>query len=77
MTILRFTVDVESESDVNQATFEEMADKLSKYADSVVGPQYLAEKQGDDGLVTYHVHRSSRHAACDDCNANAMDRRGE
>lgn len=76
MTILRFTVDIESDGDVNQATFNEMADKLNKYADSVVGPQYLAEKQGNDGQVTYHVHHSSRRVNCDTCLENAQDHRG-
>jgi hypothetical protein len=76
MTILRFVIDVESDGDANQSTLNEMADRLNKYADSVVAPQYLAEKQGDDGQITYHVHRSDRRHHCEDCLTNAQDQRG-
>lgn len=76
MSLLRFVVDVESAGDVQQTTLNEMADKLGKYADSVVGPQFLAEKQGDDGQVTFHVHRSTSRMGCPDCVGVAQDERG-
>lgn len=75
MALLRITVDLESAGDVTQDTLEEIADKIDKYADSVVGPMYLADKQGEDKHVTYHVHASTDDYACQDCRELSRDQR--
>lgn len=78
MSILRFIVDIEAtdgEDAVTSGDFDEMADVLGKYADSVVGVQYLGSKQGDDKNVSYHVHVANDDYACADCRAAAADGR--
>lgn len=75
MAIMRFIVDVEAEGDVTSGDGDDMADKIGKYADSVVGVQTLGNKQGDDKQVIWHVHHSTMDYSCTDCRAAAQDER--
>lgn len=77
MALLRFIVDIESGEggDVTKKDFDDMGEKLEKYAESVLGVQYLGNKLGDDNQVTYHVHRSDESHSCQDCVNAAQDER--
>jgi low affinity Fe/Cu permease len=72
MSIGRFVVDLGMAGDATQAQLDEIAEKIKKTTDSVIGMQVLAEKQGNT-TVAYHVHVSTRGRKCADCEAAAQD----
>lgn len=72
MALIRVVVDLEAQGDLTNSVMDEVRDKVQKYADSVVGVQYLADKQGDTESWV-HKHESSEDYACQTCRDHAHD----